>query len=175
MPGVKVNPAVELASARCQRKYVDWQLQNPHGWDDRSGMSAPILPRPRLAACLILAASSITLAACQADNSSAQMAAYQATKELCRTGLGLLGTAQGWQKIAVYEKLRDNGCIRGPAARPSAEMQKLPVARQQQEARRLIAAACEETSSTLMSRGSLTALDMEDVATAFVAETCVGR
>jgi hypothetical protein len=128
-------------------------------------------------AALLLIAGSLALAACQTPGEQPPPAegSPAAIKDTCGTGLRLLAQTSGWQKIAVYEKMRQTGCFQGPAAPPTPSVQRLSAEAQRREYERLIGSACAATSTDIASGRPSQSLDLEDIYTAFLATTCVGR
>jgi hypothetical protein len=134
-------------------------------------------PAPTLAilACLLLV--SLGLASCQTpgEQPTPEPGSPTAIKQTCGMGLRLLGQTGGWQRIAIYEKMRQTGCFQGPAAKPTPALQRLSAQAQQREYDRLIGVACATTSSDLASGRPSQTLDLEDIYTAFVATNCIGK
>jgi hypothetical protein len=130
----------------------------------------------RQAATLLLLGA-FGLSACQTPGEQPQPApgSPAAIKETCATGLRYLGQTSGWQRIAVYEKMRQTGCFQGPAAKQTQALQRLSPAAQQREYDALMGSACQATSSDLASGRPSQTLDLEDIYTAFVATNCIGR
>ncbi|MFO1148814.1 MAG: hypothetical protein U1E62_10595 [Alsobacter sp.] len=128
-------------------------------------------------AAVVALAGAFALAGCQTPGEEPPPApgTPAAIKDTCAMGLRLLAQTGGWQKIAVYEKMRETGCFQGPAAKPTAAVQRLSPEMQRRDYESLISSACLATNADLASGRPSKSLDLEDIYTAFVATHCIGR